>query len=479
MKSNEESAEFNRREFLKNTSRAAFMAMMGGVELRAAEAAPGAAAEDSLTPLPPPAPVNYGVIGAGVWGREIITTLAQFKDPATQAPIAPVVAVCDHYPGWLNRAGELAPKAERFEDYQKLLAKKEVQAVVVATPTPQHREIVLAALQAGKHVYCEAPLENSIEDAKEIARAAQAAFKQVFQAGLQERSHPQRHFLWPFLRAGALGRNVMARAQWHKKGSWARTAPTEDRTKELNWRLRRAESTGLMGECCIHLLDAVTWFLGGPLLGGRPSSVAGVSSTILWNDGRDVPDTVLCVFQFPEGPNAGVRFLCDASLCSSFDAQYEMYYGSDSSILVRESKAWMFKEVDSPLLGWEVYARKDSFGAETGVSLVANASKQKSLTEGAISAPPFPNSPLYYALEAFTWNSSKVSAAVQDYVENFGDADTPDFRAHVASERKATLAQHPAAGWREGLEATVLAVKANEATLSRRLVALEPELFEI
>ena len=73
----------------------------------------------------------------------------------------------------MNRAGDLVPKAEKFDDYHKLLAKPEVQAVIVATPTHLHRNIVLDALKAGKHVYCEAPLANTIADAKDIARAAQ------------------------------------------------------------------------------------------------------------------------------------------------------------------------------------------------------------------------------------------------------------------------------------------------------------------
>jgi predicted dehydrogenase len=490
MKRKKNSSEVNRRAFLKNTSVAAFMAMMGGVELTARGAADTpqpAGAEAPLTEIPPLPAVNFGVIGAGVWGRKIITTLTLLKNDS-QFRNTEVVAVCDRYPGWLNRAGELAPKAERFDDYQKLLAKPEVQAVVVATPTHQHRDIVLEALKAGKHVYCEAPLAHTLADAKDIARAAQKAFKQVFQAGLQERSHPHRYFLWPFIRSGALGRNALVRAQWHKKGLWARTANTPERTAELNWRLQKAVSTGLMGEACIQRLDSATWFLGGPRLGGRPSVVTGYSSLILENAGPDVPDTVQCVFEFPEGANAGVRLLCDATLCSSFDSEYEMYYGTDSAILMqpgnetRESKAWMFKEEDAPLLGWEVYARKDNFGAETGVSLVANASKQAAhAAQGAAAnadAPPAIE-PLQYALQSFAANAGAVAAAAKSFEEDFGDADTPDYRAKLAEARKLTLAQFPAAGWEEGLEATVLAIKANEAALLKQRLELKNEFFEL
>ena len=67
-----------------------------------------------------------------------------------------------------------------------------------------------------------------------------------------------------------------------------------------------------------------------------------------------MPDTVQAVFEFP----GGVRMIYDATLANSFDGEYEMLYGSDAALMMRESKAWMFKEVDSPLLGWEVYADK-------------------------------------------------------------------------------------------------------------------------
>ena len=101
----------------------------------------------------------------------------------------------------------------------------------------------------------------------------------------------------------------------------------------------------------------------------------GFSQTIgqinLWDDGRTVPDTIQALFEFPRG----VHLVYHATLTSSFDNAYEMYHGNDSTIMMRDSKAWMFKEVDAPMLGWEVYARKDTFYKEQGVALVADATK--------------------------------------------------------------------------------------------------------
>src|SRR6185312_3720404 len=102
---------------------------------------------------------------------------------------------------FLKKASYLAPKAEKFEDYTKLLESKNVEAVIIATPTHLHREIAIAALKAGKHVYCEAPLAHTIEDARAIALAAKAAPKQIFQAGLQNRADKGRIYALNFLKS--------------------------------------------------------------------------------------------------------------------------------------------------------------------------------------------------------------------------------------------------------------------------------------
>src|SRR5882762_4327992 len=186
-------SELDRREFLRGASMGTLMMLMGGIPIEAGAQTTNAAANSENTgfgTISPP--VSCAVIGCGVWGREILQTLATLTN-------APVSAICDTYQPSLNRAKESAPKAQAYLDYRKVIEDKSVEAVIVATPSHQHKEIVLAALQAGKHVYCEAPLANNIDDARTIARAAKASRKLVFQAGLQNRSDPQRRFLIDFI----------------------------------------------------------------------------------------------------------------------------------------------------------------------------------------------------------------------------------------------------------------------------------------
>ncbi|MFO1476103.1 MAG: Gfo/Idh/MocA family oxidoreductase [Verrucomicrobiota bacterium] len=448
----EQENEFNRRDFLKGGSLATVMTLLGGVPLFAQETAPATAPAKSSA-----AKLKIGVIGLGLRGRDILTMLGRL-------PQAEVTAICDTYPASLKRGASLAPGAAQSADYKTLLDNPNVQALVIATPTYQHKDIVLAALKAGKHVYCEAPLANSIEDARAIALAAKAAPRLVFQSGLQMRSDAQRRFLFPFVRSGALGKPALARAQWHKKQSWRAASPNPDREKELNWRLHQATSLGLIGEIGIHALDQAGWFLDT-----RPVSVTGFGGIMLWNDGRDVADTIQVIVEYP----GNLRWIYDATLANSFDSSYEILYGSDSAIMMRESKAWLFKEVDAPLLGWEVYAKKDAFYKETGIALVANATKQATLTDKSSEDSPT-TQPLYTALEAFLRNSVEVAAAAEDFTSVFGSDDPAALAEHLSKVHRL-----PAAGYLEGYQATLTAIKASEAIRTGERIVFKPEWFEL
>jgi predicted dehydrogenase len=445
--------DFNRRDFLRSGSVATLMTMLGGVELFG-ETAPGTESKS------PEARMKVGVIGLGTWGREILNTLAL-------VPQADVAVVCDTYPASVRRGVSLAPKAAQTDDYKTILENKDIKAVIVATPTHQHKDIVLAALKAGKHVYCEAPLATTIEDARIIAIAARDAKRVVFQAGLQLRADPQRHFLVPFIRSGALGSWLSARAQFHKKQSWRATSPKPEREKELNWRLSKETSIGLVGELGCHAIDQAAWFINA-----QPVAVSGLGTIALWKDGRDVPDTIQAVLEFP----GGVITTYNATLANSFDAEYSMFYGTDAAVMLRESKAWLFKEVDSPLLGWEVYASKEVFYKETGIVLKANASKSVPANAAGQQPQesPFSSTPLFYALQVFLKNGIDMSASVEDAINLLGADDAEGIAAQAA---KAT--HRPAAGYLEGFQTAVTAIKANEAIVTASRVALKPEWYEL
>ena len=223
MKEQTEKVDLNRRNFLKGGS----MASVGRDSKRQ-----GCLAAPPRSPgrLPPMRGLRQI---RGHWMRISWSRHRGHTGGATQCPWSRCVIVR----AFLRRTGRSAPDAKQYANYKDLLADENVEAVVIATPSHQHKEIVQNALKAGKHVYCEAPLASTIEDAKAIAMAAHQHPKQYFQAGLQFRSDPQRDFLVDYVRTGAWGQTVSARSQWHKKTSWKRAAPTNEREKEINWRL--------------------------------------------------------------------------------------------------------------------------------------------------------------------------------------------------------------------------------------------------
>jgi predicted dehydrogenase len=411
-----------RREFLK-TATAGLAVFLIDEDLVAAQA---------QEPAVQGPPVKIGLIGAGQWGREILTILSRL-------PSANVAAVCDTYDPYIKRAVEIAPKAASLTDYRRVLDSPDVEAVVVATPTHKHKEIVLAALAASKHIYCECPLAHTAADAKSIAGAALAAPKLVFQAGLQGRANPLYKHVSQFIKSGVLGVAAQVSAQWNKKQSWRRVAPTPERETEINWRLSKQTSAGLIGEALIHHIDLVNWYLNA-----LPAGATGFGAVTAWNDGRDVADTVQCIVDYPNS----VRMILSSTLASSFSDSFTLFQGNNSSVILREKRGWMIKEVDSPLLGWEVYARKEPVHNETGIALVADATKllEAGKEPGKDGPSELTEEPLFSAFRNFT--------------------------------RSIREGQKPVATATDGYTATVAALKANEAVVTGARIGFDKSLFD-
>jgi hypothetical protein len=154
-----------------------------------------------------------------------------------------------------------------------------------------------------------------------------------------------------------------------------------------------------------------------------------------------------------------------------------MYYGTDATVMMRERRGWMFKEVDSPLLGWEVYARKETFFKEVGIVLAANATKLAAQGDNpVIDTQVATQGSLFYALEAFIVNSDLVKTGVENFTENFGGDDIKAMAEYLGDVMKNRL---PAADWKDGYEASVIAIKSHEAVIKGGRVPLADELFSI
>jgi predicted dehydrogenase len=363
----------DRRQFLVTSAgSAAVMALSPSLELLAA------------APARLPEPLDVALIGAGRQGRAILGELAKLPDVR-------VVGVCDVIESRLSSGVRRVSGAKGYASHAELLAAHPtVRAVFVATPTHVHRAPVLDCLQAGKHVYCEGPLASTLDDCRAMVRAARGS-KGVLQTGMQGRSNPIYTLARSFLRGGAIRDVAAMRAQYHKKTSWRSPASNPADEAALNWQLDEKVSLGLVGELGVHQLDVVHHFLDA-----YPTAVRGAGSIQLHADGRKVADTVQCEFVFP----GERRLVWEGTLANSFEGTYELFCGSMGAIKLAWNAGWLFKEADAPTQGWEVYANRQQFHDEQGITLIADATKlaaQDKLKEGV----GLPHPPLYYALVDF------------------------------------------------------------------------------
>jgi predicted dehydrogenase len=314
-----------------------------------------------------------------------------------------------------------------------------VDAIIIATPTHTHKAIALDALQAGKHVYCEAPLAHTIDDCRAIVAAAIAKPKQVFAVGFEGRSNPVYRLARSFFKTEAVRDFVAAESQAYRKESWRFPAPSGSdaaREKAENWRLDPDLTTGIAGEIGSQQFDVVHWYTGK-----HPVSVFGAGSIRAHDDGRAVPDTAMCSFAFEDGS----RSTWNASLGNSFGGRFEVLRGTNAAIKLAWSHGWMFKEADAPTQGWEVYANRQQFFNDEGITLIADATKlaeQNKLKEGV----GLPNKPLHYALSDF------VSAI---------------------NDKKA-----PACDAAAGARSTIISIIANQAITQNKQLPIDPTLLK-
>lgn len=329
------------------------------------------------------APVRVGLIGAGRHGRAILTELQKLPDVT-------IAGVADPMAERRRIAGERAPGAELFSDHQALIDRSDIPALIVATPTHLHRAVAEAVIAAGRHLYLEAPLAHTVEDAEGIGRAAADA-PGVMAAGFQLRANPLYPRAWSFMGSDNMRDPVSLTAQWHRKTSWRFPAPEPGTGRQVNWRLDPEVSLGLPGEVGVHQFDVARWFLGRP-----PVQVRGGGGIRLYRDDREVFDTVQAEFGWDDGVTLAWR----ATLANSFGGAWETIHGVNGAIRLTEENAWLFKEVDAPTLGWEVYATRQQFFRDEGIVLRADATKlaaQGDLQRGG----GLPHPSLYYSLVAF------------------------------------------------------------------------------
>ncbi len=290
-------------------------------------------------------PVRVGFVGLGGEGRVLLAQV----DPA----FADVKALCDINPAQLMRADEVLaktgkPKATHYADYKELLAKEDIEGVIIATPLWAHTDQTVTCLDAGKHVLCEKMMAWDVEGCERMRQAGRRTGR-VLEIGYQRFYSPMYQAAYEgIIKAGTLGDIYTARIAWHRNGNWRRAGdpPTpgydpspwgyKDWEHLLNWRLYKQYSRGLLAELASHQVNIVNWFFDAV-----PNVVSGSGGIHRWKDGREVDDHVYATFEYPGGRTA--TFTSIES--NAFDHFYEAFFGTKGTLVLKgETEAYLFEE---------------------------------------------------------------------------------------------------------------------------------------
>jgi len=261
---------------------------------------------------PRAAALRVGVIGCGARGTELITALT--SDPAYAS--VKVAAVCDAYEPRRKRAHEMTgARVER--DWRRLIARDNVDAVIIATPDHWHAPMAIAAMEAGKDVYCEAPMALTLEQAAEF-RACAARTERVVQIGADDAAEAQWRVTAEIVRSGELGTVRWAQAAVVPGAAEALDAAVDNAATRntLDWDAFLGDAPGRPFEPARFFRWRAYWdYSGGiatslyygqivPLLlalgdsyPDRVSAAGGVYA----EDGRETPDSFVMNAEYPAG----------------------------------------------------------------------------------------------------------------------------------------------------------------------------------
>lgn len=300
----------NRRSFIKHLGVAGVAASVSPVAF-AKESTPFEILKRTI-PITDNKTIRIALIGAGGMGVADAST-------ALQVPNVAIVAVCDLYAGRIDSAKKRwGSDIFTTTDYKEILKRNDVDAVIIGTPDHWHKQISIDALNAGKHVYCEKPMVHSVDQGHELINAWKKSGKR-FMVGSQGLSSLGNEKARELLAAGAIGDINYAEGFWARnspEGAWQYHIPGDaspqtvdwdkyisnttkrpfDALRFFRWRNYLDYGTGMSGDLFVHLFSSLHFITNS--LG--PDKISATGGLRYWQDGREVPDVLLGMFDYPD-----------------------------------------------------------------------------------------------------------------------------------------------------------------------------------
>ena len=307
----------SRREFVQSVAAGSVLAaglpsaLAGERRTMARRELPGRSRNTPAGQLAPSDRIGLAVIGAGGMGMADV-------DTALRVPGVELVAACDIFAGRRDAARGRHGDIFTSRDYHEVLARDDVDAVIVGTPDHWHQPISVDALRAGKAVYCEKPMVHDIGEGHGLIRAQEESGG-VFQVGSQGMSSLGNEKAKELYEAGAIGELNYAEGFWARNdpiGAWQYPIPAGaseatvdwkrflgpaperayDPLRVFRWRNYRDYGTGVAGDLFVHLFSSLHFVVSSR----GPTRIQAAGGLRYWNDGREVPDVLLGMFDYPE-----------------------------------------------------------------------------------------------------------------------------------------------------------------------------------
>ncbi|MCX7049137.1 MAG: Gfo/Idh/MocA family oxidoreductase [Candidatus Sumerlaeota bacterium] len=344
----QEAAAVNRRSFLLSSAKVGAGLAIAGTALKSAFAA-DAPTSGTLAGAPAILKRNkdellVGVIGLGEQGSVLIEAMSEKYISNVR-----IKAVCDIWQ-WPRETTVKRFKASGilvngYENYKDMIDKeKDLDAIVCASPDWMHAEIAIAAMEAGKHVYCEKEMSNSLEKAKQMVLAQRRTGK-LLQIGHQRRSNPRyRHAVDRLIHeARMLGRVTQAYGQWNRAKQedrgWPERYPVSadiltkygyDSMQQFrNWRWYKKYGGGPIVDLGSHQIDIFTW-----VFGVNPKSVVAAGGIDFYKH-HEWYDNVMTIYEY-ENKEGVSRAFYQVLTTTGYGGFHEVFMGEDGSILISE-----------------------------------------------------------------------------------------------------------------------------------------------
>ncbi len=455
-------AGYTRRDFLAKGAK------LGAALIAApyiARAAPAPSGSDTL---------NVALIGCGEEGRVLLNA-------ALKIPNVRFVAVCDIWP-YNRRYGERLLKKfghdpKPFEDYREMMsATPDIDTVIVATPDFMHAEHTNAALRAGKHVYCEKLMSNTVEGARSMVATARETGR-LLQIGHQRRSNPRYLFAHDKIlgEAHLLGRVTAASGQWNRAVTEDLGYPSGQGLTEAvlnkygyanmhefrNWRWFRRYSGGIISDLGAHQIDIFNW-----MLGANPRSVLAGGGRDYYEN-HEWYDNVTAIYEYPTATGI-VRAVYQVETTTSAGGGYHEYFmGDEGALKMSENPKYtkLYREARAP--EWDQWVAKGLIvrpgsgeGAPPPVKPWEKARPRLPMSS------PSSVVDVRETAELSAWDLPVTldKAIHQPHLENFFDAVRGRATLHTPGEVAFATA--------------VTILKVNEAVAARKMLAFEPEEFK-